>query len=153
MVFSSAMRNNQRKCSLSPFMRSLSNMLTREMLIYISRCSTAVQAWKVIDDLYSSQSHARLINTRIALATTKKNQLSVSDYYGKMCAYADKLEASGAPLCDDDELVTYFLASLERITTLSSMLSSLRSIRSCRASSILGCLASSTTPTFRRLSL
>jgi hypothetical protein len=52
------------------------------------------------------------VNTRIALVTTKKNQFVVSDYYGKMCAYADELAASGAPH-HDDELVVYLLASLD----------------------------------------
>jgi hypothetical protein len=51
------------------------------------------------------------VNTRIALATTKKNQLSVSDYYATMSHYTDELAASGAPL-RDDELVTYLLAYL-----------------------------------------
>jgi hypothetical protein len=50
-------------------------------------------------------------HTRIALATTKKNHLSVSDCYAKMCTYADELAASGAPL-RDDELVAYILAGL-----------------------------------------
>jgi hypothetical protein len=52
------------------------------------------------------------VNTRIALATTKKNQLSVSDYYIKMSAYADELATSGTPLCDD-EFVAYLLAGLD----------------------------------------
>jgi hypothetical protein len=46
------------------------------------------------------------------LATTKKNHLSFSDYYGKMCQYADDLAASGTPLCDD-ELVAYLLTGLD----------------------------------------
>jgi hypothetical protein len=52
------------------------------------------------------------MNTRITLATTKKHQLSVFDYYAKMCHYADDLAASGNPL-RDDELVSYLLASLD----------------------------------------
>jgi hypothetical protein len=48
----------------------------------------------------------------IALTTTKKNQLSVTDYYAKMTHYADELAVSGAPL-HDDELVAYILAGLE----------------------------------------
>jgi hypothetical protein len=46
------------------------------------------------------------------LATTKKNQLPVSDYYAKMCAYADELATSGTPL-HDDEFVAYLLAGLD----------------------------------------
>jgi hypothetical protein len=49
-------------------------------------------------DLYASQSHARAVNMRIALATTKKLHLSVTDYYAKMCQYADELAATGTPL-------------------------------------------------------
>jgi hypothetical protein len=52
------------------------------------------------------------VNTQIALATAKKNQLSLSDYYAKMSHYADELAASGAPL-HDDELVVYLLAGLD----------------------------------------
>jgi hypothetical protein len=52
------------------------------------------------------------MNTHIALATSMKNQLSLSDYYAKMSHYADELAASGAPL-RDDELVTYLPAGLD----------------------------------------
>jgi hypothetical protein len=52
------------------------------------------------------------LNTQIALATAKKNQLSLSDYYAKMSHYADELAASGAPL-HDDELVAYLLTGLD----------------------------------------
>jgi hypothetical protein len=51
------------------------------------------------------------MNTRIALATTKKNHISVTDYYSKMTQYADDLAASGSPL-HNDELVTYLLVGL-----------------------------------------
>jgi hypothetical protein len=55
---------------------------------------------------------ARAVNTRIALATTKKNQLTVSDYYTRMCQFTDDLATSGAPL-RDGELVAYLLASFD----------------------------------------
>jgi hypothetical protein len=55
-------------------------------------------AWSTLVDLYSSQTRAHSVNTRIALATTKKNQWSVLDYYAKMCQLTDDLAASGAPL-------------------------------------------------------
>jgi hypothetical protein len=79
--------------------------------MHVSRCSTVAHKWSMLADLYSSQTQARVINTRIALTTTKKNQLTVSDYYAKMCHFADELATSGAPLCDD-ELVAYLLAGL-----------------------------------------
>jgi hypothetical protein len=49
------------------------------------------------------------INAWITLATTKKNQLSVTNYYAKMSSFVDDLVASGTPL-SDDEFVAYLLA-------------------------------------------
>jgi hypothetical protein len=85
--------------------------LTRETMLHVARCPTSTDVWSLLSDLYASQSRARSVNTRIALATTKKNHLSVSDYYAKMCTYADELAASGAPL-RDDELIAYILVDL-----------------------------------------
>jgi hypothetical protein len=42
----------------------------------------------------------------------KNNHFSVSDYYFKMCHYADDLAVSGTPL-RDDELVAYLLTGLD----------------------------------------
>jgi hypothetical protein len=52
------------------------------------------------------------VNIQIALATTKKNQLSVANYNTKMTHYADELVASSAPL-RDDEHIAYILTGLE----------------------------------------
>jgi hypothetical protein len=90
----------------------LYSLLTRETLMHVLRCTSSAQAWRMLTDLYMSQSIARAINTRIALAMTKKLHLSVTDYYAKMCHYANELVATGAPL-RDDELVAYILAGLD----------------------------------------
>jgi hypothetical protein len=86
--------------------------LTRETFIHVSHCSTAAQVWSTLSDLYSSQTRACAVNTCIALATTKKNQPSVSDYYAKISHFADELAASGNPL-RNDEIVAYLLAGLD----------------------------------------
>jgi hypothetical protein len=80
--------------------------------MHVLRCTTTAQAWSTLAKLYSSQTFARSINTRIALATTKNNHFSVSDYYFKTCHYADDLAVSGTPL-RDDELVAYLLTGLD----------------------------------------
>jgi uncharacterized membrane protein YgcG len=91
----------------------LLSSLTRETLQHVSRSVTLAQAWKMLADLYSSQTRARSVNTCIALATTKKNHMTVSDYYAKMCQFVDDLAASGTPL-HDNELVAYLLAGLDK---------------------------------------
>jgi hypothetical protein len=93
-------------------LRYLLSSLTRETLMHVSCYTTATQTWTTLATPYSSQMRTCLVNTRIALATTKKNHLNVSDYYSKMCLYADDLEPVGTPLCDD-ELIAYLLASLD----------------------------------------
>jgi hypothetical protein len=50
--------------------------LTRETMMHVSWCTTAAHAWSTLTDLYSSQTRARVVNMCIALATTKKNQLT-----------------------------------------------------------------------------
>jgi hypothetical protein len=87
--------------------------LTRETLMHVSRCTTMAHAWSTLADLYSSQTRVCAVNTRIVLATTKKNQLIVSDYYAKMCQFVGDLATFvGAPL-RDDELVAHLLAGLD----------------------------------------
>jgi hypothetical protein len=78
----------------------------------VSRCATTIEAWTTLANLYSSHTRARSVNTRITLATTKKHQLSVSDYYDKMSQLADDLAALGTPL-RDDVFVAYVLAGLD----------------------------------------
>jgi hypothetical protein len=90
----------------------LLSTLTRETLMHVSWSTTSVEAWKTFGDLYSSQSRVRSVNTRIALATTKKHYMFLSDYYVKMSQFVDVLVASGTPLCDD-EFVAYLLADLD----------------------------------------
>ena len=57
-------------------------------------------------------SRARTVNTRIALATTKKGNLSMAEYVAKMRSLADEIASAGKAI-DDDELVSYILAGLD----------------------------------------
>jgi hypothetical protein len=88
----------------------LLSSLTPEMLLHVSRCTTA--AWSTLANLYSSQTRECSVNTRIVLATTRKNQLSISKYYAKMSQLTDDLTASRTPL-RDDEFVAYLLTGLD----------------------------------------
>jgi hypothetical protein len=94
------------------FLGYLLSSLTHETLLHVSRSTTAAHGWGTLANLYSSQTCARSVNRRITLATTRNNQLSVSDYYAKMFQLADDLAASGT-LLRDDEFVAYLLAGLD----------------------------------------
>jgi hypothetical protein len=45
--------------------------------------------------MYSSPTHARFVNTRIALATMRKGTTTMADYYNKIKHHADEMTASG----------------------------------------------------------
>lgn len=90
----------------------LFSSLTRETLVGVATMRTSAQVWRTLEEMFSSQTRARSVNTRIALATTKKGNLTVAEYFSKMRSYADELVAAGKPL-GDDEFVSYILTGLD----------------------------------------
>lgn len=90
----------------------LLSTLSKEILTQVIHLETAAQVWKAITEMLSSHSRARSLNTRLALATTQKGDLSVSDYISKMKVLADEMTSAGKPL-DDEELMSYILAGLD----------------------------------------
>jgi hypothetical protein len=90
----------------------LLSSLTREALLHITTCTTSADVWRTIASLYSTQTRARSVNTHIALTTTRKNQLSISDYFAKVRSYADEMASAGNALTDE-ELVSYILTGLD----------------------------------------
>ncbi|WVZ64382.1 hypothetical protein U9M48_013903 [Paspalum notatum var. saurae] len=87
----------------------LMSTLSKEAMAQVATMTTSAQVWKVLEDTYSSQTRARAVNTRIALATTKKGNMSMAEYVGKMKALGDEMASLGKPL-EDEELVQYILA-------------------------------------------
>lgn len=86
--------------------------LSRDVLVNVSSCKMAAEAWLVIETSFSSMTKARSVNTRIALATTRKGDLSIAAYASKMRALGDELSNAGKTI-DDDELISYILAGLD----------------------------------------
>ena len=69
------------------------------------------EPWAAIQDLHASQSRARVMSTRMALATASKGTSSVADYFVKMKGLADDVASAGRKL-EDEELVSYILTGL-----------------------------------------
>jgi hypothetical protein len=57
------------------------------------------------------------MNTRLALGTTRKGNLTVAEYFGKMKSLGDEMAAAGRPL-DDEELTEYIITGLDEDYTL-----------------------------------
>jgi hypothetical protein len=60
----------------------------------------------------SHNQHSSTINIRIALATTKKGMVIMSEYFSKMKTYADEMVSSGQSH-GDEEFVAYVLTWLD----------------------------------------
>ncbi|CAN6275510.1 unnamed protein product [Urochloa humidicola] len=86
--------------------------MMREVMAQVATATTAGELWSAVNEIYSSQTRSRSVNTRISLATLKKGNMPASEYLSKMKALADEMAAAGKPL-DDDELVGYVLTGLD----------------------------------------
>ncbi|XP_066380470.1 uncharacterized protein [Miscanthus floridulus] len=89
----------------------LFSSLSKEIFAQVSSATTAAELWAAIHAQHASQSHARIISTRMALATASKGTSSIADYYTKMKGLADDMASAGKKL-EDEDLVTYILKGL-----------------------------------------
>jgi len=88
-----------------------SNM-SKEILGQMNNEVTAAGAWAAIEKLFASQSRARVISTRMALAIASKGASSIAEYYGKMKGLADQMASAGRKL-EDEKLVSFILTGLD----------------------------------------
>jgi len=90
----------------------LFSSLSKEIFSQVSSASTSVELWAAIQALHASQSRARVIATRMALATASKGASTVAEYFTKMKGLADEMASAGCKL-EDEELVSYILTGLD----------------------------------------
>lgn len=86
--------------------------LGREVLAQVAAQDTAANLWSAVEAMYASQNRARVVNTRLALATAQKGSQSITEYVGKMRTLGDEMAATGK-LIDNDELLMYILTGLD----------------------------------------
>jgi histone deacetylase 1/2 len=85
--------------------------LSRDIMTQVAKAETAAEAWQAIEAMFASQTRARAVNLRIALTTTKKGNMSVTDYFAKMKSFSDDMAAAGRSI-EDEELVEHILTGL-----------------------------------------
>jgi hypothetical protein len=99
----------------APKQQVLSYLLTsvsRDVLVQVTVLPSGVAVLKHIEKAFASQSHARAINTRMALVTTQKGSMTVAKYVTKMKSLADDM-ASGGKKLDNEEIASYILTGLD----------------------------------------
>lgn len=90
----------------------LLSSLTREVLMQVSTCETAAEAWSAIEGMYSTHTRARCINTRFALTNTKKGNMTTPEYFAKMKSLGDEMAIAGGRPIDEEELIQYIITGL-----------------------------------------
>lgn len=86
--------------------------LSKEIFAQVSSAMPTASLWAAIEGLNASQSRARVITMRMALATVSKGASSIADYFAKMKGLANDMALAGRKL-EDEEMVSYILAGLD----------------------------------------
>lgn len=81
------------------------------MFGHVVYCSTSLEVWNTLEDLFTTSSKARTLQLRFQLQSLKKGNLSIHDYMLKMRSLAKNMSAAGQ-LISDDELILYILGGL-----------------------------------------
>jgi hypothetical protein len=74
--------------------------LSSKMIFHITRCTTSIEAWATLKNLFFAQSKAHSMQVHFQLNTLKKGNSSISDYYQKFQALIDTLSSISQPLTD-----------------------------------------------------
>jgi hypothetical protein len=74
--------------------------LTKGTLAPVVGLETAREAWQTLGQHFASQSQARLMQTKLQLATMKKGATSTTNYFQKAQSFAQTLAAIGQPIPD-----------------------------------------------------
>jgi hypothetical protein len=74
-------------------------------------CATSRALWMSLEKMFTSQSRAQMMQVHYQLATSKKGNSFVTDYFQKMKLLSDTMAAIGQPL-NDFETVSYILVGL-----------------------------------------
>ncbi|KAK6130602.1 hypothetical protein DH2020_035648 [Rehmannia glutinosa] len=85
--------------------------ISEGMLGHIQRCVSSSEIWHVLENLFRSNSKARVMHLRLLLQTTKKGDLSIEEYVLKMNSIASDIQSAGQSVPDDD-LVLHILSGL-----------------------------------------
>ncbi|KAL9440502.1 hypothetical protein AB3S75_019215 [Citrus x aurantiifolia] len=80
--------------------------MTESVLGIVLGCKTSFEVWKALEKLSGSQNKTRALQLKNQMMLTKKNDLSVYDYFHKMKGIADSMAAAGAPMSDYDFMMS-----------------------------------------------
>jgi hypothetical protein len=86
--------------------------MSQDILAQVVGQEHASEVWATVEDLFSSQSRAKVNMLRGALSNTRKGDLTADVYITKMKGFVSELAAAGK-IVDDDELKGHILNGLD----------------------------------------
>ncbi|KAJ1704569.1 hypothetical protein LUZ63_004348 [Rhynchospora breviuscula] len=85
--------------------------VSTSILTQVVNCETSADLWRKIQDIYSTQSIAKILDLKLQLQTSKKGGHSCNQYLQQMQTLADRLRSIGS-VVSEHELVMYTLQGL-----------------------------------------
>ena len=83
----------------------------KKILAHVVKCTTFREVWLALERMFTSQSRARAMQIHYQLATLKKGNSSVANYFHQFTILVDTHAAIDQAL-DDFEIVSFLLAGL-----------------------------------------
>uniref|UniRef100_A0A2N9IS14 Retrotransposon Copia-like N-terminal domain-containing protein n=1 Tax=Fagus sylvatica TaxID=28930 RepID=A0A2N9IS14_FAGSY len=90
---------------------ALISSLSETILAHVVKCSTSRDVWLALERMFTSHSRARIMQIHYQLATLRKGDSPIADYFHRFTNLADTLAAVDHPL-NDIELISFLLAGL-----------------------------------------
>ncbi|KAK9196353.1 hypothetical protein WN943_004481 [Citrus x changshan-huyou] len=89
----------------------INGSLSQSLLSTVARYTSARAVWSSLEQRFASQNQQRIVELRTELVTTKRGDLSISDFLDKIHYIADNLSISGSPISDED-LVSIIMSNV-----------------------------------------
>jgi hypothetical protein len=94
-------------------MTVLLGSMIEDVLAQMIGRTTSTSVWGCVTSMFSTQGRSSVRAYRRKLATTKRNDMSASNYFNLMKGFTDAMATVGS-LLPDDELIDYILTSLRK---------------------------------------
>uniref|UniRef100_A0A2N9I5M9 Reverse transcriptase Ty1/copia-type domain-containing protein n=1 Tax=Fagus sylvatica TaxID=28930 RepID=A0A2N9I5M9_FAGSY len=85
--------------------------LFETILAYVVKCTTSREVWTTLECMFTTQSRARSMSIHYQLATLRKGDSSITDYYHRFTKLTDTIAAINQPLPHHESL-SFLLAGL-----------------------------------------
>ena len=90
----------------------INSTLTPNVLSIVATCDTSRAAWDTLKTRFASQSRTRVLQLKHQMQSTKRGNMSITDYVDKLTNFADQLALAGKPV-DDDDLMELILNGVD----------------------------------------